>query len=164
VLENYLSLRVDNKADVEEAVFQVGVSRLGLGDDDSVVLARDFPQFFGFFPGYVDGALPRELHMIEIEYLVVEGLQSPFGDCDETHRNTQGGKPTGCLDQMMQMIEVDLDVLTAPNSTNRRNEPNGGVRFDHGCVLAAWRRMGEQCPAAKIFWQGGLTVPLPGCF
>jgi len=122
--------------------------------DDVVVLA-----------GKEKGKQGKIIHVFpKKSRVVVEGLQSPFGDCDETHRNIQGGKPTGCLDQMMQMIEVDLDVLTAPNSTNRRNEPNGGVRFDHGCVLAAWRRMGEQCPAAKIFWQGGLTVPLPGCF
>ena len=41
VFENYLSRRVNDEADVEEAVLQVRMAGFGLGHDEGVVLARD---------------------------------------------------------------------------------------------------------------------------
>ena len=40
VLEDDLALRVEDEPDVEEAILEIGMARLGLGHDEGVVLAR----------------------------------------------------------------------------------------------------------------------------
>ncbi len=43
-----------------------------------VVRLRYLAQHLGLFAWYIDGAFPGELHMIEIEYFIVELLQCPL--------------------------------------------------------------------------------------
>src|SRR5262249_48357529 len=129
VLENHLSFSVDNEADIKEAILEVGVTRLGLGHDERVVLSRNLPQFFGFFARYVNRAFTRELDVVKIEHFVVERLQSSLWEGDQPHGDIESRQPTGSLDQVLQMIEVDLNVFAAADSANGRDEANGGIRF-----------------------------------
>ena len=132
MLQNYFPLWIEDKPNVEEAIFQVGVAGFSLGHDERVVLARNLPQFFRFLARNVNGALARELRVVQIKHLVVEGLQGAFRKSNQPHRNIKGRKPTGSLHQVVQMIEIDFDVLAAADSPNRRNEPDCCVGFDHG--------------------------------
>ena len=90
MLENHLAFGVDDESHVEESILQVGMPSLGLRHDERVVFARYLAQFFGFVSGNVDGTFTRKLHMIEIEDLIVESLQSAFGKGDEAHGEVEG--------------------------------------------------------------------------
>jgi hypothetical protein len=65
VLEDDLARRIDDEADVEEAVGPVLVARLGLGHDEHVRGARQLAQAIGLGTGNVDGAGPGELGMVD---------------------------------------------------------------------------------------------------
>jgi hypothetical protein len=54
------------KADVEEAIRNLGMAGLGLGHHIAALLLRDFAKCVGLFPGYVDGAFMGEVDMVEV--------------------------------------------------------------------------------------------------
>ncbi|MGV6876190.1 hypothetical protein ACUSIJ_26365 [Pseudochelatococcus sp. B33] len=72
--------------------------------------------------------------MVEIEHLVVEALEPPFGDDQQTHRNIEARQPGGGLGQMTQMIDVRHDVFALANAPHGRDQTNAIVRLDHGVV------------------------------
>ena len=86
MLEDDLALRVEDEADVEEAIRPIRMMRLGLRHNECVVLLCDCAQRVGFAAGNVDCAFTRERDVVEIEYLVVEALQRAFWYRDQTHR------------------------------------------------------------------------------
>src|SRR5262244_1559859 len=87
--EDHLASRIDDEANIEEPVFQIGMARLSLGDDEGLILARQLAQLLGLLAWDIDGAFTRELHMIEVEHLIVESLQRPFGQGDESDGEIQ---------------------------------------------------------------------------
>jgi hypothetical protein len=93
VLEDHLAARIDDEPDVEEAVLQIRVTRLGLGDDERVVLFGDLPQRLGLLSRDVDGALARELHVVHVQHFVVEALKRTLRERDQAHRNGEAGEP-----------------------------------------------------------------------
>jgi hypothetical protein len=77
---------VDDESHVEESVGPFGVAGFGLGHHVDVVLEGDLGQGVGLGAGDVDGTGVGEGGVIEIEHLVVEALQRPFGPGDQPHR------------------------------------------------------------------------------
>lgn len=69
--------------------------------------------------------------MIDIENLVVEPLQGTLRDGDETDRDVEAGQPERCLGQSLQMLQVLFDVFAAANAPEARDQPDGGIGFDH---------------------------------
>jgi hypothetical protein len=131
VPENDLPARVDDEADVEVAVLQVGMARLGLGHDERAVLLGDLAEGFRLLAGNVDRALARERDVVEIEHLVVEGLQRAFGKGDQPDGQIQARQPRRGLHQVRQVVDVDLDVCALPDAAHGRDQPDGGVGLDH---------------------------------
>ena len=68
-------------------------------------------QLFCLLARNIDGAFARELHMVQVQHFVVEGLQSALGNGDQAHREIQAGQPAGGLHQVLQMVEIDLMSL-----------------------------------------------------
>ena len=97
VLEDHLAPRVENEADVEEAVLPVGMARLGLRHDEGLVLAGDLAELLCLLPRDVDGALPGIGGVVEVQDLVVEGLQRPLRERDEPDRGSRAREPRGRL-------------------------------------------------------------------
>src|SRR5437870_4109019 len=122
---------VDDETYVEEAVLHLGMTGLGLGSDEYVVLARQPAQRFGLLARDVDGASARELDVVQIQHLVVKRLQGTFRDRDQADRKVEARQPCSRLDQVRQMIEVDLDVLPLADASTCWNEADCGVRADH---------------------------------
>src|SRR5207247_10313214 len=81
--------RRSSDLDVEEAVLEVGVARLRLRHDERVVLLRDLAEGLGLLAGNVDGALARERRVVEVEDLIVEGLQRALGKSDQDRKSTR---------------------------------------------------------------------------
>src|SRR5207248_8411158 len=99
---------------------------LGLRHDERVVLLGDLPQRLRLITGDVDGALARERRVIEVEHLVVERLERALGERDEAHGQIEAREPRRGLHEMREVLEVDLDVLAAPDA------PDGGYEADGG--------------------------------
>src|SRR5262245_56686069 len=129
--EDDLAPGVDDESHVEEAVLEIGVAGLGLGHDEGVVLLGDVTQELRLLPGDVDGALSRELDMIQVEHLVVEALERALREGDEPHGDVEAGQPGGGLHQMREVVQIDLDVLALADPPNGGNEADGGIRLDH---------------------------------
>src|SRR5262249_3508440 len=89
VLEDHLTLRVEDEAHVKKAVGPIGMTRLRLRHDEGLILAGNFAEFLCLFSRNVNGTLSRELCVIEVEHLVVERLQSTFGKGNEPDREVQ---------------------------------------------------------------------------
>jgi hypothetical protein len=60
------------------------VPRLGLRHHEGAVLLGDLAERLRLLAGDVDGALARERDVVEIEDLVVEGLQRALGEGDQS--------------------------------------------------------------------------------
>jgi hypothetical protein len=89
------------------------------------------PQRVGLLAGNVDGALAGERHVVEVEHLVVEGLQRALRERDQAHRDIERGQPRGGLHQVAQMLEIDLDVLAPADAADGGDQTDGGVGLDH---------------------------------
>src|SRR5439155_20477928 len=126
--------RVQDEAHVEEAVLPVGVARLGLGDDEDVVLPGDLPEGVRLLARDVDGALAGESGVVEVEDLVVEGLERALREGDETHGNGEAREPGRRLHQVTEVVEVDLDVAPLADPAHGRDQPHRHVRLDHPCT------------------------------
>ena len=103
------------------------------------------PRYSVSSPGNVDRALARELHVVQVQHLVVEALQRAFGERDQPHRQIQAGQPGRGLDQVRQVLEVDHDVLALADAAHGGNQADGGVGFDHasapprmGLAIVEW--------------------------
>src|SRR5262245_61200529 len=112
---------------------------LGLRYDEGPVLAGDLAQLLGLLPGNVDGALAGELHVVEVEDLVVETLEGALGKRDEAHREIQARQPRGGLHQVAQMLEIELDVLALADSAHGGDQSHGRVGLDHRRPPRSWR-------------------------
>src|SRR5262245_16047844 len=93
VLEDHPAARIDDEADVEEAVLQVGVPGLGLRHDKRVVLLRDLAERLRFLAWNVDRAFAGEGRVVEIEDLVVERLERALWAGDEPDRAVEARQP-----------------------------------------------------------------------
>ncbi len=131
VLQDHAAAWVDDEPDVEEAILQVGVPGLRLGHDERVVLPGDLAELFGLLTGDIDRALPREGRVIQVEHLVVEGLQSALRERDQPHREVQARQPRRGLHQVREVLEVELDVLALADAAHGGDEADRGVRLDH---------------------------------
>src|SRR5262245_3537986 len=131
MLEDELATRVDDEADVEVAVLEVGVARLGLGHHEGAVLPGDLGELFRLLAGNVDRALPGERHVVEVENLVVERLQGTLGEGDEANGNVEARQPRGRLHEVTEMVQVELDVLPLADAAHGGDETDRGVRLDH---------------------------------
>jgi hypothetical protein len=80
---------IQNESDVEEAIGPFWMMRLGLSHDESVVLAGDCAQRAGFRSRNVDRAVAGELGVIQVQYLVIETLQSAFRQSYQSHRKVK---------------------------------------------------------------------------
>src|SRR5262249_47315758 len=113
-----------------------------LGHDEDVVLAGELAERLRLLARDVDGALAGEAGVVEVEDLVVEGLQRALGEGDEPHRNGQAREPGGGLHQGTQVVEVDLDVAALADPAHGRDQPHRHVRLDHlphlPCRLGYW--------------------------
>src|SRR5262249_4926042 len=141
--------RVDDEADVEVAIFEFRVPRLGLSHHVRPVLVREVAQGFRLWPRDVDGALAREVHVVEVKDLVVEALECAFGDRDQPDREVETGQPGCGFDQVLEVLEICLDVLALPDSTHCRDETDGGVWAYHG-VLPPSARFCTFRPLGKV--------------
>ena len=97
---------IEDEADVEKAILPVGMVRLGLRHDEGVVLAGERAERVGLGPGNVDRAFARVLHVVEVEHLIVEGLQGALRQRDQAHRQIETGEPGGGLAHVGQVLEV----------------------------------------------------------
>ena len=77
--------------------------------------------------------------MVEVEHLVVEGLQCAFGQRDQPHRQVEAGEPGRGLAHMGQVLEVDLNIFALAYSAHRRNQPDRGVRLNHAALLCSFK-------------------------
>ena len=91
--QDHLAFWIENKPNVEEPIFDFRMFCFCLGYDECVVLFGDFTQFFGLLTWNIDGALSRELDMIDVEYLIIESLQCSFGEGNEPDRKIKTGEP-----------------------------------------------------------------------
>src|SRR5215472_16112886 len=111
------------------------MARLGLRHDEGAVLLRDLAQGLRLLAGDVDGAFAGEGRVIEIEHLVVEGLERAFREGDEAHGKIEARQPRRGLHQMREKLEVDLDVLALADPADGGDEADGGVGLDHVWLL-----------------------------
>ena len=109
----------------------VVVARLGLRHDEHAPAAREPPEAVGLGTGNVDCTGARELGVIDVENLVVEPLKCALGNGDETDWDVEIGQPERSRGQAFEMFQVLFDVLAAANAPKARDQPHGGVRFDH---------------------------------
>ena len=131
VLQDHLTLGVENEPDIEEAVLKIRMPRLGLRHDESVVLLGDLAEVLGLLPRNVDRTFARELHVIQVQDLIVETLQRALGKGNQSHRQIQARQPGCRLHQVRQMLEVEHDVLALANAAHGGDEADGRIRLDH---------------------------------
>src|SRR5438105_10027959 len=100
MLQNNFTVRIEDKPDIEEAVFNFRVARFGLGNNERIIFLRQLAQFFGLLTGNVDSTFARKLDVIEVEHLVVEPLQGSFGKSNQSDGEIKAGEPGGRFDEM----------------------------------------------------------------
>ena len=115
------------------------MARLRLGDDEDVVLARDLSELVRLLPRDVDGALPGERGVVEVQHLVVERLERSLREGDQPDRDREARQPRSRLHEMVEMLEVDLDVPPLPDPPHRGDEADCHVRLDHALCLPLTR-------------------------
>ncbi len=144
VLEDHLALGVEDEAHVKKAVGPIGMVRLRLRHDEGIILAGNLPEGRCLFARNIDGAFPGKVRVIEVEHLVVEGLQGAFGEGDEPDGQVQAGEPGGRFDEMGQVLQVDLDISPGADTPNGGDETNSRIGFDHSYNLLlhgdGWQR------------------------
>src|SRR6266542_3326831 len=86
VLQDDFATRVDDEADIEEAIGERLVARLGLAHDEHVPVACQLAEIVGFSAGDVDRGFPSIGGVIEAEEFVREALQRALGQQHESHR------------------------------------------------------------------------------
>ena len=133
--EDYLAVRAENKSDIEEAPGEFGVPGLRLGHQENVPLPGQRAKVVRLGTRDVDRALPRELLVIEVQDFVVETLQGAFGDRDEPHRQVQAGQPRRSLDEVREMLEVRLDLVTVADAAHGGYQAQGLIGLDHDASL-----------------------------
>src|SRR5262249_4209258 len=116
VLQDDFAGRIQNKSDIEETIFPVGMPRLGLRDYEALILSRDAAERIGFLARKVDRAFTGELGVIEVEHLVIESLQRTLRQSDEPNRQFQAGEPCRCFDKATNVLQVDQDVCAFANA------------------------------------------------
>jgi hypothetical protein len=100
MLKNNFTLWIENEADIEKAILDLGMASFGLGHDKGIVLSGDLAQFVRLLAGNIDSAFPGELHVIEIKHFVVETLQRPLRKRNQLDREIQARQPGGGFDQV----------------------------------------------------------------
>src|SRR5262249_1272383 len=135
--------------DVEKTVFPFGMMRLGLRNEERVVVARNFAQRFGFGPWNIDRALASERGMVEVQHLVIEALQRAFGHRNQPDRQIRARGPCSTFRQMGEMVEVDRDVRPRADAARGGNQPDRGIRRNHG-----WGTFGNSSSATAIARSG----------
>nr|WP_245431035.1 hypothetical protein [Rhodoplanes roseus] len=131
VLEDDRAVRVDDEADVEEAVLPVRMAGLGLRHDVDVPLARELGDLVRLRARDVDRAGVGEVGVVDVQDLVVEAHQAALGNGEEADRDVEVGQPEGRLGQALQMLDVVLDVVARADAPEGRNEADRVVRLDH---------------------------------
>src|ERR1700749_4378011 len=131
MLQHDLAVGVEEEADVEEPPGELRMPRLRLGHQERVPLPGQLAEVVRLRAGYVDRALPRDRLVVQVEPLVVEALQGPFGDGDQPDGQVEAGQPGRGLDQVRNVLQVDRDVGAAPDATHGGNKADGLVRLDH---------------------------------
>src|SRR5450755_3773343 len=136
VLQDDLALRIEDEADVEEAVLDLGMARLRLGHDKGVIGASKLAKLVRLRPRNVDGAFARELDVIQVEHFVVEALQRALGKGDQLDGQIKAGEPGGGFNEVFQMLNIALNVGARANAAHGRDKANGGVGLNHTCCLS----------------------------
>ena len=148
------AIRIDDKADIEEPIGPILVTRLGLRHDESAPAAREPPDTVGLRTRNINGAGPRELGVVDVENLVVEPLQCAFWNGNEADGNVEAGQPKRRLDQAFEMLQVFGDVIAATDAPKGRDQPDCGIGFDHD-----YSRSGVGL-GRRMSGQGALGYPL----
>ncbi len=91
VLQDHLTLRVENETDVEETIFDLRMLCLCLGHDKGVIRFRYLAKRFSFFTGNIDSAFPGERDMVEVEYLIVKCLECSFREGNQPNWKVEAG-------------------------------------------------------------------------
>ena len=159
VLEHDLALRVDGEADVEEAVREGFVARLGLAHDEHVPLPGEIAQKTRLGARNIDRRLAGVGDVIEIEHLVGKALERPFRHGDQPHRQVEAREPGGGGDHVGDVLEIALDLGPLADAANGRDHANGRVRLNHAFPPALDEMIGRgACKARRrrrIFGQAG---------
>src|SRR5215471_3961234 len=122
---------LDHKADVEEPILELGMTRLRGGDHVRVPLSRESAQRVCLRARDVDRALARELHMVGVEDLVGESLETSLRNADQTNRKIHAREPTRSLDQVRDVLDVPRDLLAFADSSHRLDQADGLVWLAH---------------------------------
>ncbi len=133
--EDDLTFRAEHEADVEEPAGEFRMPGLRLGHQVHVPLPGQRAEVVRLRPGDVDRALPGEVLVVEVEYLVVEALQRALWHGDQPDRQVQAGQPRSGLNQVRQMLEVDTDLVATANPAHGRHEADGLIGLDHDIPL-----------------------------
>src|SRR5690606_24051908 len=120
--EDDLSLRAHDETDVEEAVREIRMPRLGLRHDVHTELACPLPDLVGFRARNVDGAVARVLDVIEVLGLVRKALQSALRNGDEPHGQVHAAEQNAEAAEVMKMLQVLRDLAPVVNAPDRRDQ------------------------------------------
>src|SRR5690242_15066871 len=140
MLQDHLAVWIEDKANIEKAIFDLGMTRFCLSHNKGIVLSGNLAELVRLFAGNINGAFSSKLHMIEVEDFIIKGLQRTFGEGNESNRKIQAGKPGSSFDEVREMFEVMFDISAGANPSHRRNESNCSVRFNHSDTPLLCRR------------------------
>jgi len=73
--------------------------------------------------------------VIEVVYLVVKGLESPFRKGNQANGEIEAGEPGGSLDEVSQMFQVISDISACANASHGRDESDGSIGLNHTLLL-----------------------------
>ena len=134
MLEHHLAIRVYGEADIEEAVGEGFVARLGLGHDEQLPLAGEVAQKPRLGAGDIDCHVAGVCHVVEVEYLIGEALESALGHGDEFVRANQDWRSRRRLRSNEQCGQ---GCVQSPPDDVRRERLGSGQRPYR---VAAWVR------------------------
>src|SRR5450759_736376 len=145
VLEDDLTVWIDDEADIEEAILPIFVARLGLRHDEHVPLPCKFSDLVSLRPRNIDTTRAGIVGMIDIQHFVIEAHQRALGDREQTNWNVKIGQPEGRLGQALEMLDVMFDLLAPTNTPETRYQADRIVGLDHSFphrikVMPGWRK------------------------